>query len=118
MTTGQTETQTRSTVWAFDPAHTLIEFSIKHMMFTTVRGRFNEFHGTITGSPNDPKGATCEVTIQAASIDTGNGDRDTHLRSADFLDVEKYPTITFKSTRVEEKSDTHFSVFGDLTIRD
>jgi polyisoprenoid-binding protein YceI len=118
MTTGQAQTATKQHVWEFDPAHTLIEFSIKHMMFTTVRGRFNQFHGTITGSTDDPKGATCEVTIGAASIDTGNEQRDQHLRSADFLDVEKYPTITFKSTRVEEKSENHFSVFGDLTIRD
>lgn len=120
MTTGQAQTNTRTgqQVWAFDPAHTLIEFSIKHMMFTTVRGRFNQFHGTISGDPDNPKSATCEVTIQASSIDTGNADRDTHLRSADFLDVEKYPEITFKSTRVEQKSENHFSVFGDLTIRD
>jgi polyisoprenoid-binding protein YceI len=118
MTTEQAATQTKQQVWAFDPAHTLIEFSIKHMMFTTVRGRFNQFHGTITGSPDDPKDARCEVTIQAASIDTGNEQRDQHLRSADFLDVEKYPTITFKTTRVEEKSENHFSVYGDLTIRD
>jgi polyisoprenoid-binding protein YceI len=118
MTTGQVHTQTGQQVWAFDPAHTLIEFSIKHMMFTTVRGRFNEFEGRITGSPDDPAGATCEVTIQAASINTGNEQRDQHLRSADFLDVEEYPTIAFKSTRVEQKSENHFSVFGDLTIRD
>lgn len=118
MTTGQATTQTKQQIWAFDPAHTMIEFSIKHMMFTTVRGRFNEFHGTIAGSTDDPRGATCDVTIQATSIDTGNEQRDQHLRSADFLDVETYPTITFKTTRVEEKSENHFSVFGDLTIRD
>lgn len=120
MTTEQARagTQTALQVWAFDPAHTLIEFSVKHMMFTTVRGRFNQFNGSIVGHPGDPKSATCEVTIQAASIDTGNEDRDKHLRSADFLDVEKYPVITFRTTRVEQKSKDHFSVFGDLTIRD
>lgn len=120
MTTGQAQTETRTgqQVWAFDPAHTLIEFSVKHMMFTTVRGRFNQFNGSIAGNPDDPRSATCDVTIQAASIDTGNEDRDKHLRSADFLDVEKYPVITFKTTRVEAKSRDHFSVFGDLTIRD
>ena len=120
MTTEQarTNTQTAHQVWGFDPAHTLIEFSIKHMMFTTVRGRFNQFEGSIVGNPDDPRSATCKVTIQAASIDTGNEQRDQHLRSADFLDVEKYPVITFETTRVEPKSKDHFSVFGDLTIRD
>jgi polyisoprenoid-binding protein YceI len=115
-TTAQSENRTQS-VWKFDDAHTLIEFGVKHMMVTTVKGRFNDFEGTIYGDPEDPTGARAEVTIQAASIDTRNEQRDAHLRSADFLDVERYPTITFKSTRVEQLSKEHFHVTGDLTIR-
>lgn len=111
----QTGTQT---TWTIDPAHTLVEFGVKHMMVTTVKGRFTEVEGTITGSIEDPTSAQAEVSIKAASIDTRNEQRDAHLRSADFLDAEHYPEITFKSTRVEKKSKDHLTVYGDLTIRD
>jgi polyisoprenoid-binding protein YceI len=110
----QTGTQT---TWKIDPAHTLVEFGVKHMMVTTVKGRFTEVEGTIVGSVDDPANARAEITIKAASIDTRSEQRDAHLRSADFLDVENYPDITFESTRVEQRSKNHLTVYGDLTIR-
>lgn len=116
MATDIQQTATK-TVWTIDPSHTLIEFGVKHMMVTTVKGRFTEVEGTITGSIDDPTQSVTEVTIKAASIDTRNEQRDGHLRSADFLDTETYPDITFKSSRVEKKSKEHYTVYGDLTIR-
>ena len=111
------------TTWQLDPAHTLVEFQGKHMMFTTVKGRFSEFSGTITVDEAAPERSTVDVTINAASLDTHTEMRDNHLRSADFLDVEHYPTITFKGTRVELpkgkqiEPGVEFKVIGDLTIR-
>ena len=116
MVTQGAQTTTR-TVWKFDPAHTSVEFAVKHMMVTTVKGRFPDVEGTIIGSLEDPTDAQVEVTIKADSIDTRNDQRDAHLKSADFLDVENYPTITFKSTRIEQISENHFRLVGDLTIR-
>lgn len=109
------------TTWKIDPAHSSVEFAVKHMMFTTVRGRFKGVEGTISIDEENPENSSVEVEIDAASIDTGVEDRDEHLRSADFLDAEDYPTITFRSRRVEgahaEQGD-RFRVIGDLTIRD
>ena len=107
--------------WEIDPAHTTIEFSVKHMMFTTVRGRFTDLHGTIHADETEPNRSDVMVEIQAASIDTGVADRDTHLKSADFLDVAQHPTITFRSKRVDgayRKEGDRFKLIGDLTIRD
>jgi len=112
----QEATKTR-TSWTFDPAHTQVEFSVKHMMVTTVRGHFADVSGRILGEIDDPTNAQVDVTIQAASIETRNQDRETHLKSADFLDVEKYPTITFKSKQIQQVSKNHFHVYGDLTIK-
>jgi polyisoprenoid-binding protein YceI len=106
------------TTWKIDAAHTLVEFSAKHMMVTTVKGRFREFEGLITLDEKNLANSSVEVQINAASIDTGNDQRNAHLKSADFLDVEKYPTITFKSTKVELDSDERAKITGDLTIRD
>ena len=106
--------------WTIDPAHTAIEFAVKHMMFTTVRGRFKDFTGTIEADETNPDRSRVTVEIQAASIDTGNADRDAHLKSADFLDVENHPIITFRSKRVEgamKKEGDRFRMTGDLTIR-
>jgi polyisoprenoid-binding protein YceI len=84
--------------WKIDAAHSLVQFAVKHMMFTTVRGRFTDVAGTIhCVDEADPTTASVEATIAAASIDTSDAQRDTHLRSADFLDVERYPTITLES---------------------
>jgi polyisoprenoid-binding protein YceI len=109
-----------TTTWQIDPAHTSVEFAVKHMMFTTVRGRFKDVKGTIEADESNPDHSRVTVEIGAASIDTGSADRDTHLRSADFLDVENHPTITFRSTRVEgaaKQEGDRFKVTGDLTIR-
>ena len=110
----------RTTTWQLDPAHTTIEFAVKHMMFTTVRGRFKDFSGTVQVDEASPNESRVEVSIDAASIDTGVADRDAHLRSADFLDVEHHPKLTFRSTRVEgahKKAGDRFRVTGNLEIR-
>lgn len=110
-----------TTTWQIDPAHTSVEFAVKHMMFTTVRGRMKDLSGTITVDENNPNHSNVAVEIQAASIDTGVADRDAHLRSADFFDAEQYPTISFRSNRVNgayKKEGDRFQVVGDLTIRD
>jgi polyisoprenoid-binding protein YceI len=108
------------TVWDIDPNHTTIEFAVKHMMFTTVRGRFTKFSGTVRVDERNPNLSGVDVDIEASSIDTGVADRDTHLRSADFLDVENHPRITFRSTSVEgahAKDGDRFRITGDLEIR-
>ncbi|MFZ0544784.1 MAG: YceI family protein [Candidatus Promineifilaceae bacterium] len=104
--------------WNIDYKHSNIEFTARHMMFTKVRGRFNEFEGSINFDPENPTNTTVNVEIQAATLETNDNDRDNHLRSADFLDVEKYPTITFVSKRVEQKDKNHGTLIGDLTILD
>jgi polyisoprenoid-binding protein YceI len=105
------------TQWKLDPAHTLVEFSAKHLMITTVKGRITDVDGTINIDEKDPSKSTVEATLNAKSIDTRTDQRDNHLRSADFLDVEKYPQIKFRSTRIEGDRD-EFKLTGDLTIRD
>lgn len=105
------------TTWKLDPAHSLVEFSAKHMMITTVKGRITDVEGVIYTDEKDPKKSSVEATLNAASIDTRTDQRDQHLRSADFLNVEKYPTIKFRSTRIEGDKD-HFKLTGDVTIRD
>ncbi|HVG23433.1 MAG TPA: YceI family protein [Thermoanaerobaculia bacterium] len=109
-----------TTTWTIDPAHSSVELAVKHMMFTTVRGRFKDFKGTIVVDEQNPDNAKVDVEIVAASLDTGVADRDGHLRSADFLDTETHSTITFRSKRVEgamKKEGDAFRVTGDLTIR-
>lgn len=103
--------------WQIDPAHSQIEFSVRHMMISNVRGRFENFSGTIEFDPERVEDSRADIHIDAASINTREPQRDTHLRSADFLDVENYPEITFKSTRSEKTSRDEFKLYGDLTIR-
>jgi polyisoprenoid-binding protein YceI len=105
------------TKWTFEPGHTSAEFRARHMMVTWVRGAFKNVRGTLEFDPSEPGGGSVEVTIDAAGIWSGDADRDDHLRSADFLDVEKHPTITFKGDRVEVIGEHDFVVAGDLTIR-
>lgn len=105
------------TTWRLDPTHTLVEFSAKHLMITTVKGRIADVEGTIISDEEDLKNSSVEVTLKAASLDTRTDQRDQHLRSADFLDVEKYPEIKFRSTRIQGDKDS-FKMTGDLTIRD
>jgi polyisoprenoid-binding protein YceI len=109
--------QTAVTVWQLDPAHTQVEFSAKHMMFTTVKGHFGKISGTIRLDEQDISRSSVEAEIDAASLDTRVEQRDTHLRSQDFLHVEQHPVITFKSTQVERVGDDRLNVTGDLTIR-
>jgi polyisoprenoid-binding protein YceI len=116
----RTQSQTTTSRWKLDPAHTLAEFEARHMMLTKVRGQFNEVSGELVVDEENPENSRVEVEIDARSIDSRSTDRDTHLRSADFLDVEKHPKITFRSKRVEgahgDPGD-EFRVVGDLTIR-
>lgn len=106
---------TAAATWQIDPAHTLVELSARHMMFTTVKGRFTGVSGTIVDNLEDPSQSSVEAEIDAASITTGDLQRDAHLQSPDFLDVAQYPTITFRSTRVEGTREA-FRLTGDLTI--
>ena len=104
------------TTWTIDPSHSTIEFVAKHMMITTVKGRFAHFAGTIVADEDNLADSTVEVTMQAASLDTRSEQRDTHLRSPDFLDVDTYPEVTFRSTRISGTKES-FELTGDLTIR-
>ncbi|MFI6505055.1 YceI family protein [Nonomuraea typhae] len=103
--------------YKLDVAHTNVGFTAKHMMVSKVRGQFADFDGSVTIADN-PLESSAEITIKAESITTGQPDRDNHLRSEDFLAAEKFPALTFKSTRVTGHSGDEFTVVGDLTIRD
>ncbi|HSH04842.1 MAG TPA: YceI family protein [Anaerolineae bacterium] len=104
--------------WQIDFGHAHIYFTVRHMMISKVRGQFEKFSGTINFDPNNPTDTTVDISIDASSINTKLGQRDDHLRSPDFLNVEKYPQITFKSNRVEKIDDHNGKLYGDLTIRD
>lgn len=104
-------------VWQIDPAHSSAQFTVRHMMISNVRGEFGKITGSVQYDPADPSKTTVEATIDAASLNTRNEQRDKHLRSADFFDVEKYPTLTFKSKRVESASAGKIRLIGDLTLR-
>jgi polyisoprenoid-binding protein YceI len=118
MSTGVTATtqSTKPSEWQIDPAHSAAHFSVRHMMISNVRGEFTKLTGKAVIDPADPTKSTVEVTIEAASINTREPQRDEHLRSADFLDVAKFPEITFRSRRIEALGSEHFRVIGDLTI--
>ena len=103
--------------WQLDPYHTQVEFSAKHLGMMTVRGYFDEISTTADIDPAHPETASVEATISTASIRTNNGARDNDLRSSNFLEVEKYPVITFKSTSVEPAGTDRFTLTGDLTIK-
>jgi polyisoprenoid-binding protein YceI len=104
--------------WMIDPAHSRVEFTARHMMITNVRGTFEKVHGVVDFNEQDPTRSTLNVTIDAASINTRSADRDAHLRSADFLNAEVYPHLTFVGRRFEAVDGTHGRIVGDLTIRD
>ena len=108
--------QPATTTWNFDPAHTTAEFKVKHMMITNVKGQFTSVKGVLTLDENDITRSRVEASVEAASITTREADRDTHLKSADFFDVEKFPTLTFASTRVTQNGTGDLEVEGDLTI--
>ena len=116
----ETDHMTNTTTWQIDPTHSAVEFAVKHMMFSTVRGRFKNVKGTIEVDEQNPDRSTVNVEIETASIDTGVADRDAHLRGTDFFNAEQFPTITFRSKRVEgamKQEGDSFKVIGDLTIR-
>jgi len=102
--------------WKIDPMHTSVEFTVRHMMISNVKGQFQKTTGTITVDGNDPTSAKIDATIDASSIDSRVERRDADLKSPNFLDVAKYPTITFKSTKVEAAGPGKWKVTGDLTL--
>jgi polyisoprenoid-binding protein YceI len=108
---------TTTTTWQIDPTHSHVEFAVKHLMIATVKGRFADVQGSVVANDDNPADAKIDVTIAAASIDTRQEQRDAHLRSPDFLDVEQFPTITFRSKRIEAQKGDNSRVVGDLTIR-
>jgi len=106
----------RAATWDLDPAHTSVQFSVRHLMVSTVRGAFGKVAGTVAVDEQDLTRSKIQATIDAASIDTRIEKRDAHLKSPDFLDVAKYPTITFVSKKIERVAPDHFKVTGDLTL--
>lgn len=107
-----------TTTWVSDPMHSEIGFKIKHLMITSVKGRFERFDVKATTEDDDFSNAQVTATVETASIHTGVGDRDTHLQSGDFFDAAAYPQIRFVSTGIRKKSEDEFEVTGDFTIRD
>ncbi|MFE8702419.1 YceI family protein [Cytobacillus sp. FJAT-54145] len=105
------------TNWVVDAAHSSIDFSVKHMMISNVKGTFHDFSATVEADPSDLTTASIEFSVDIASIDTRNKDRDGHLVSADFFDAENHPKMTFKSTSITAKGDGEYDVTGDLTVR-
>ena len=103
--------------WTIDPAHSSVGFSARHLGLSKVRGFFTRFSGTVEGDPADLPTVSGRFEVEMASVDTGNPDRDAHLKSADFFDVERYPTMTFVSKSVTRNGDD-YKVIGDLTIKD
>jgi polyisoprenoid-binding protein YceI len=103
--------------WQIDSAHTHVGFSVRHMMVTTVRGQFRNYRGKVNLDPKDFTRSTFEGEIDVASIDTGNADRDNHLRTNDFFDAPNHPKIRFRSTSIEAKGDNDYVVHGAITIR-
>ena len=103
--------------WFLEPGHTSAEFCVRHMMVTYVRGHFKSAHGRLNFDPANPQSSSVEVEIDARGLWTGEPDRDAHLRSADFLDVEHHTTVAFRSREVKLLGDHDYSVLGELTIR-
>jgi polyisoprenoid-binding protein YceI len=102
--------------WTVDVSHSSIDFSIRHMMIAKVKGTFNQFEANIEADPNDLTSANVDFTIQLTSIDTRNADRDNHLRSGDFFNVEANPNLTFKSTKIAKTGEGEYEVTGDVTL--
>ncbi|GAA0604071.1 YceI family protein [Streptomyces crystallinus] len=104
--------------YTIDPAHSSIGFTVRHAMVTNVRGSFGEHEGTLTLDGTDPAASAAVIDVKIASVDTGIGDRDTHLRSADFFDAEQFPLMTFRSTAAQQLGGDKYRIVGDLTIKD
>jgi polyisoprenoid-binding protein YceI len=105
------------TSWSIDRAHSQVEFAVRHLMISTVKGRFTEVSGTVRSDDDDPARGEVDIEIGVASIDTREPQRDAHLRSADFFDADNFPTIAFKSRRIADLQGATFTIVGDLTIR-
>jgi polyisoprenoid-binding protein YceI len=105
------------TTWTIDPAHSHVEFAVRHLMISTVKGRFADVSGTVHSHDADPAKGDVDIRIGVASIDTREQQRDAHLRSGDFFDAESFPVMTFKSRRIDEVKGDNFKIAGDLTIR-
>src|SRR5687767_14736374 len=110
------QSATARTTWTIDPVHSSVEFAVRHLMITTVKGRFTDVQGTVVLDEANPAGSSAEIIIQAGSIDTREPQRDAHLKSADFFDAERFPTLTFRSTTVRDLDADGFTLLGDLTI--
>jgi polyisoprenoid-binding protein YceI len=107
---------TRTGTWEIDPTHSSLDFTVRHAMIAKVRGRFTDFTGTLRLDEESPEKSSAEVTVQLSSVDTGNAQRDEHLRTSDFFEVEKFPTMTFVSTGAVARGDDEYTLTGDLTI--
>ncbi len=116
--TQQSQAPSTATRWNIDPAHSEVGFAAKHMMISTVRGRFSEISGYIEFDENAPKDSKIDVEVGVASVDTRQEPRDNHLRSADFFDAENHPVMKFVSTKVDHVKGNEYKITGDLTIRD
>ncbi len=112
-----TAVSTETSTWNIDPVHSTAQFKVKHMMISNVRGEFTKITGKLELDPSNVTKSHVEASIDAATINTREPDRDTHLKSADFLDVAKFPNLSFKSTRISKKGEDELSVEGDLTMR-
>jgi polyisoprenoid-binding protein YceI len=108
--------QTSTTTWKIDPAHSVAEFKVKHMMISNVKGQFSKLSGTLLHDESNHGNSRIDVSIEAASVHTNDDQRDAHLKSPDFFDVERFPTLTFKSKDIRVVRDGELSVEGDLTI--
>ena len=113
-----TATHTKTSTWTIDPTHSIAEFAVKHLVVTTVKGRFRDLEGTIEIDEAQPENSSVEAKIAVASVDTNVEDRDKHLRSDDFFNAEQFPYLTFRSTRIERLGEERFKLIGELTIRD
>jgi polyisoprenoid-binding protein YceI len=118
MSTATAQPTTATTTWNIDPAHSAAEFKVKHMMISNVKGQFAKVTGTLTRDESDLNRSRVEALIEAASLETRDAQRDAHLMSADFFDVEKFPSLSFKSTGISLVKDGELAIEGDLTIRD
>jgi polyisoprenoid-binding protein YceI len=110
-------TASATTTWNLDPAHSAAEFKVKHMMISNVKGTFSGLSGVLTEHATDTSLSTVEASVDVTTVNTGDAQRDGHLKSGDFFDAEKFPKLTFKSTNVVKKGEAEYEVTGDLTIR-
>lgn len=110
-------TPARAATWQIDSAHTNAQFAVRHLLVSKVRGSLGKVTGSVSIDEANLDASSVEATVDVTAVDTGNTDRDEHLRAAEYLDTEKYPTLTFRSTKVERKGDDRFAVTGDLTLK-